>query len=206
MLYEIVSNNPLRDNPGDARGQIYNIAVFIVDQVSESNNVSNEDDVKNECNLIAKDLLSFFQWFGADGYSDKNVSAFRNSGWSIEFIEERMSGLYAGVFLQFSLQSSFSYRRCIIPMDPLVANDTILASVSETDGLRSVAQIITADYELPVVSGATGAYILINRSGSQLTITTADSYTIEEEESALINDGESFWVYPDRDNNNWVLI
>lgn len=115
LLYDIVSNSPDISAVGNKRGQIYNLSVWIVDQVSDSVAESNVVDVINECDQIAKDLLAYFFYFNADGYTDLDVKAQLAEGYSIEYIEERMSGLYSGVLLTFGIKSSFNYRRCLSP-------------------------------------------------------------------------------------------
>lgn len=209
LIWDVIDNLPLVSAPGQKQGiggQIFTIETYILDYVSEINTTSNIDDVKNEAHLIAHDMLSVFQNHNKSGYDDLSVDMTLGDDWSIQFTEERASGLYSGVVLTFSLKTNFNYQRCLTPMTGVASEDQIISSAAAQSGILSYPIIMTSDYELPVGSANTPAYIMINRSGSDLTLTTADASTIEGESSVTISDGASFWLYYSYDNTNWYLI
>lgn len=110
LIYDVVSISPNGFNGID-----YAIDLFMCDNVTEINTRSNEVSVQNECSLIALDIMSIFENFNKQSWSDKDLHLGLNKTWSIQPFTERFDSMYSGAAINMSLSTSYSYSRCRIP-------------------------------------------------------------------------------------------
>lgn len=116
MVYEI---GPITG--GGEQGADWRITVFFMSQVGQTNQPSNEREVKNEAILQAMDLLSYWNKYAQGAYvsADQNQDIeFDKDTWSIDPFKERFNSLYAGAMLTFDIRGTFDYNRCAIPINP----------------------------------------------------------------------------------------